>query len=122
MAKRGFKSLMVAIAAHVILTLFATYFLGTSGSYMIRARSFSWIPPPWVLHTMCLASSGLMGLAVFTFMVGSGKGELALWLGQSGDLDATRPLMISLVASNLVKPCLAFAAFVATINVKLAIA
>lgn len=155
MAKRGLKSLTVAVAAPVLVTLFATFFLGTSDGYGNRARSSSWIPPLWLLHTTCLASSGLMGLAAWlvwvdggfhkkpnalylylaqfllclvwdpvTFRVGSGIAGLAVWLGQSAALFGCYKAFneISPVAGNLVKPCLAWAAFVAAVNVKLAIA
>ncbi|CAF2093135.1 unnamed protein product [Brassica napus] len=140
MAKRGLKSLTLAVAAPVLLTLFTSYFLGN------QARSSS-----WVLHLMRLASSGLMGLAAWlvwvdagfhkkpnalylylaqfvlcltTCMVGSGLAGLAVCLCQSAALfrcykafNETSP-----VAGNMVMPCLAFAAFVAAVNVKLAIA
>nr|BAJ34010.1 unnamed protein product [Eutrema halophilum] len=156
MAKRGLKSLAVAVAAPVLMTLFATYFLGTSGGgYGSRAQSTSWIPPLWVLHAIRLASSGLMGLAAWLvwvdggfhkkpnalylylaqFMlclawgpvivrVGSGVAGLAVWLGQSAALFGCYKAFneISPVAGNLVKLCLACAAFVAAVNVKLAIA
>ncbi|CAN8285774.1 unnamed protein product [Cochlearia groenlandica] len=153
MAKRGLKTLTVAVAAPVLVTLFATYFLGTSDGYGNRARSTSWIPPLWLLHATCLVSSGLMGLAswlvwvdggfhkkpnalylymaqfmlclvwdVVTFRVGSGFGGLAVWLGQSGALFGCYKAFneLSPVAGNLLKPCLAWAAFVAAVNVKLA--
>ncbi|EOA27934.1 hypothetical protein CARUB_v10024104mg [Capsella rubella] len=155
MAKRGLKSLAVAVAAPVLVTLFTTYFLGTSDGYGNRARSSSWIPPLWLLHTTCLASSSLMGLAAWlvwvdggfhkkpnalylylaqfllclvwdpvTFRVGSGIAGLVVWLGQSAALFGCYRAFneISPVAGNLVKPCLAWAAFVAAVNVKLAIA
>uniref|UniRef100_A0A1J3H3H3 Translocator protein-like protein n=1 Tax=Noccaea caerulescens TaxID=107243 RepID=A0A1J3H3H3_NOCCA len=153
MAKRGLKSLTVAVAAPVLVTLFATYFLGTSDGYGNRARSSSWIPPLWLLHTTCLASSGLMGLAAWlvwvdggfhkkpnalylylaqfmlcllwdpvTFRIGSGIVGLVVWLGQSAALVGCYKAFneISPVAGNLVKPCLAWAVFVAAVNVKLA--
>nr|VDD03737.1 unnamed protein product [Brassica oleracea] len=145
MAKRGLKSLTLAVAAPVLLTLFASYFLGN------QARSSSWILPLWVLHLMRLASSGLMGLAAWlvwvdggfhkkpnalylylaqfvlcltTCMVGSGLAGLAVCLGQSAALFGCYKAFneTSPVAGNMVKPCLAFAAFVAAVNVKLAIA
>ncbi|XP_010518493.1 PREDICTED: translocator protein homolog [Camelina sativa] len=155
MAKRGLRSLTVAVAAPVLVTLFATFFLGTSDGYGNRARSSSWIPPLWLLHTTCLASSCLMGLAAWlvwvdggfhkkpnalylylaqflvcllwdpvTFRLGSGIAGLAVWLGQSAALFGCFKAFseISPVAGNLVKPCLAWAAFVAAVNVKLAIA
>ncbi|CAG7908738.1 unnamed protein product [Brassica rapa] len=154
MAKRGLKSLTVAVAAPVLLMLFETYFLG-GGGYGSRARSSSWIPPPWVLHATRLGSSGLMGLAAWlvwvdggfhkkpnalylylaqftlcllwgpvTFLVGSGLAGLVVWLGQSAALFGCYKAFneISPVAGNLVKPCLACAAFVTAVNVKLAIA
>ncbi|KAG2309745.1 hypothetical protein Bca52824_029496 [Brassica carinata] len=152
MAKRGLKSLTVAVAAPVLVMLFETYFLGGYGN---RARSSSWIPPPWVLHATRLISSGLMGLAAWlvwvdggfhkkpnalylylaqftlcllwgpvTFLLGSGLAGFVVWLGQSAALFGCYKAFneISPVAGNLVKLCLAFAAFVAAVNVKLAIA
>ncbi|CAH8320742.1 unnamed protein product [Eruca vesicaria subsp. sativa] len=149
MAKRGLKSLTLAVAAPVLVTLSVSYFLRN------RAPSSSWIPSLslWVLHFMRLASSGLMGLAAWlvwvdggfhrkpnalylyfaqfmlclvTFMVGSGLAAgLAVWLGQSAALFGCYKAFngISPVAGNIVKPCLAFAAFVAAVNiVKLTIA
>ncbi|KAJ0259065.1 Translocator protein [Hirschfeldia incana] len=151
MAKRGLKSLTVAVAAPVLVMLFETFFLG----YGNRARSSSWIPPPWFLHATRLASSGLMGLAAWlvwvdggfhrkpnalylylsqftlcllwgpvTFLLGSGLAGLVVWLGQSAALFGCYKAFneISPVAGNLVKLCLACAAFVAAVNVKLAIA
>ncbi|VVB03652.1 unnamed protein product [Arabis nemorensis] len=155
MAKRGLKSLTVAVAAPMIVTLFAAYFLGTSDVYGSRTRSSSWVPPLWLLHATCLASSGLMGLAAWlvwvdggfhkkpnalylylaqfmlclvwdtvTFRVGSGIAGLPVWLGQCAALFGCYKAFseISPVAGNLVKPCLAWAAFVAAVNVKLAMA
>ncbi|KAL0745923.1 hypothetical protein Bca101_101550 [Brassica carinata] len=138
MAKRGLKSLTLAVSAPVLVTLFLSYFLGN------RAR----IP---LLCVMRLASSGLMGLAAWlvwvdggfhkkptalylyfaqfvlclvTFMVGSGLAGLAVWLGQSAALFGCYKAFseISPVAGNMVKPCLAFSALVAAVYVKLAIA
>ncbi|KAH0908077.1 hypothetical protein HID58_031398 [Brassica napus] len=78
MAKRGLKSLTVAVAAPVLVMLFETYFLG-GGGYGSRQ------------------SAALFGCyKAFN--------------------------EISPVAGNLVKPCLACAAFVTAVNVKLAIA
>ncbi|CAK7348287.1 unnamed protein product [Dovyalis caffra] len=68
MAKRGIRSLAVAVALPLSLTLFNAYFFGSTEGYGTSTRSTSkpfWFPPLWALHMTCMASSFLMGLSAW---------------------------------------------------------
>ncbi|XP_065846921.1 translocator protein homolog [Euphorbia lathyris] len=70
MAKRGMKSLGVALSLPLSLTLLNIYFFGSGTSndnnarYTALAKPF-WFPPIWALHLTCLASSFLMALSAW---------------------------------------------------------
>lgn len=81
MAKRGLKSLAVAVALPVSLTLLNIYLFGASEGYYQR-RKQSWLPSLLVLHTACVGSSLLLGLAAWLFWADGGfhKKPTALYL------------------------------------------
>ncbi|KAL5795582.1 hypothetical protein ACOSQ2_000402 [Xanthoceras sorbifolium] len=64
MAKRGLRSLVIAVAFPVSLTLFNIYLFGSSRSYNSLKKPF-WLPPLWLVHTACLVSSFLMGVSAW---------------------------------------------------------
>ncbi|XP_021763024.1 translocator protein homolog [Chenopodium quinoa] len=61
MAKRGLKSLSIALTIPVILTLTNIYMFGTSDNYKLFNRP-NWVPPIWALHMACLGSASLLCL------------------------------------------------------------
>ncbi|KAE9593820.1 hypothetical protein Lalb_Chr18g0047121 [Lupinus albus] len=164
MAKRGFKSLAIAVFLPLSLTLLSIY-LGSSlhtqqhahyddyddGVVVPSTRPF-WFTPSWVLHLMCLASSFLMGISawmvwadggfhtnpvalllylaqiLFTllwdplvFGLGATRVGLMVCLGLFGALSGCMHVFRQLnsVAGDFTKPCLACAAFLSVVNVKL---
>ncbi|KAF8387839.1 hypothetical protein HHK36_026500 [Tetracentron sinense] len=64
MAKRGVRSLAIAVAVPLCLTIANIYFFGSSQNYRDLAKPF-WYPPLWAIHLACLASSFLMGLSAW---------------------------------------------------------
>ncbi|KAF5744147.1 putative indole-3-acetic acid-amido synthetase GH3.9 [Tripterygium wilfordii] len=63
-AKRGLRSLAVAVSIPLSMTFFDIYFSGSSEIYGARAKPF-WFPPLWILNLSYLGSSFLMGLAAW---------------------------------------------------------
>ncbi|CAL0302429.1 unnamed protein product [Lupinus luteus] len=163
MAKRGFKSLAIAVSLPLSLTLLSMY-LGSSlhtqqhGHYyddddvVVASTKPFWFTPSWVLHLMCPASSFLMGISawmvwadggfhtnpvalllylaqiLFTllwdplvFGLGATRVGLMVCLGLFGALSGCMHVFRQLnsVAGDFTKPCLACAAFLSVVNVKL---
>ncbi|XP_031280540.1 translocator protein homolog [Pistacia vera] len=151
MAKRGLRSLSIAVALPLALVLFDIYYFGSSRSYVALKKPL-WFPPLWVIHTACMASNFLMGLSAWLVWAEGGfhknptalsfcLGELLLslawhpivlhlganWVGLilclamfgalAGCCQAFRE--VKPIASDLVKPCLAWTAFLAIVNLKL---
>ncbi|XP_010523943.1 PREDICTED: translocator protein homolog [Tarenaya hassleriana] len=145
MAKRGLRSLAVAVTLPALLTLLINYFLGSGNGYGKDGRP-SWFPPLWAFHVTCLGASFLMGLAAWlvwvdggfhrkpialclylgqallsmawdpiVFRAGLGWIGLAVWAGEMAALFGCYRAFkgVNPVAGDLVKPCLAWAAFVA---------
>ena len=152
MAKRGLRSLAVAISIPVSLTLLAIYF-GSGKGYRIKpeTRPF-WFPPLWALHSTCVASSFLMGLSAWlvwaeggfhrrthvlylywaqlglsliwdlvVFGAGSSWAGLILCMGMFGALVGCYKAFkeVNPIAGAVLKPCLAWTAFLALVNLKL---
>lgn len=149
MAKRGIRSLAIAVALPLSLTLSNLYFFGkTTGS---TSMPF-WFPPPWALHMTSMTSSFLMGLSAWLVWAEGGfhrnPAALYLYLAQLGLSLAWDPIVFRMaapwvgllvclaalgalvgcsrqfkevnpIAGDLVKPCLAWASFIAIVNLKL---
>ncbi|GAB2300659.1 hypothetical protein Dimus_034693, partial [Dionaea muscipula] len=66
-AKRGLRSLSVAVAIPFCLTLANIYLFGNTRSAhgTTSAPTKSWAPPLLALHAACLASASLMGLSAW---------------------------------------------------------
>ncbi|KAK0581932.1 hypothetical protein LWI29_019724 [Acer saccharum] len=151
MAKRGLRSLTIAVAFPVSLTLFNIYVFGTNHSYNKLNKPF-WLPPLWLLHTTCLVSSFLMGVSAWlvwaeggfhkkptalslylavlglglvwepiTIRMGANWVGLVLCLGMFGSLVGCSRVFkeVNPIAGDLVKPCLAGAAFLSIVNLEL---
>lgn len=157
MAKRGIKSLAIAVSLPVGLTLLAIY-LSTnngsgsgSGSGRTNSEPF-WFPPLWAFHVICIVSSFLMGLAawlvwanggfhkkpatLYLYLVQLGLGliwdpivfgsgldfiGLIVCLGMFGALiGCSRAFKkVNPISGHLTKPCIAWAAFLAIVNIRL---
>jgi benzodiazapine receptor len=155
MAKRGIRSLAIAVALPLSLTISNLYFFGTTRGYGTSTGSISmpfWFPPPWALHLTCMTSSFLMGLSAWLVWAEGGfhrnPAALYLYLAQLGLSLAWDPIVFRMaapwvgllvclatfavlvgcsrqfkevnpIAGDLVKPCLAWASFLAIVNLKL---
>ncbi|KAL5135680.1 Translocator [Glycine soja] len=152
MAKRGLKSLAIAVVLPLSLTALSAYIGSSSSSAHYASRSPFWFPPSWALHLTCPASSFLMGLSawmvwadggfhrnpmalllyftqlLFTvlwdplvFALGATRLGLilcvSLFLTQFGCMRLFRPF--NPIAADLIKPCLAWVAFLSILNLKL---
>ncbi|XP_061369408.1 translocator protein homolog [Gastrolobium bilobum] len=157
MAKRGLRSLAIAVSLPLSLTVLSVY-LGSSMNNQSRVhdavtwRKPFWFPPSWALHLTCLASSFLMGLSawmvwadggfhrnptallvylaqlLFTllwdpivFGAGATRFGLMVCLGWFGaQLGCMRVFgRVNSIAGDLIKPCLAWSAFLFIVNLKL---
>ncbi|XP_022758020.1 translocator protein homolog [Durio zibethinus] len=151
MAKRGLRSLAIAVSFPLFLTLLNIYLFGSGHSYGALAKPF-WFPPLWLIHITCLASSFVMGLSAWLVWAEGGfhlrPTALSLYLAQLGLSLAWLPIVfwmgaswvglvvllavfgalvgcsrdfreVNPIAGDLVKPCLAWAAFLAILNLKL---
>ncbi|XWS31702.1 hypothetical protein CRYUN_Cryun23aG0098800 [Craigia yunnanensis] len=151
MAKRGLRSLAIAVSFPLSLTLLNIYLFGSVHSYGALAKPF-WFPPLWLIHITCMASSSIMGLSAWLVWAEGGFHErstafslylaqlglslawllIVFWMGASWvGLIVCLALFGALVgcfrdfrkvnpiAGDLVKPCLAWAAFLAIVNLKL---
>ncbi|KAJ8898623.1 hypothetical protein K2173_004236 [Erythroxylum novogranatense] len=152
MAKRGVRSLAIAVAVPLSLTMANIYVFGSSNAaYGAVSRPF-WFPPLWVLHMTCMATTFLMSLSAWLVWAEGGFHKkptaftlylaqlglslawypIAFWIGASWlGLVACLAMFGALVgcsrqfkevnpiAGDLVKPGLAWAAFLAIVNLKL---
>lgn len=153
MAKRGLKSLAIAVTLPFSLTVLSAC-IGSSiaGDHSLSTRSPFWFPPSWALHFTCPSISFLMGLAAWMVWAEGGfhRNPMALlfyftqllfavlWDPLVFAAGATRlSLMLCLVlfvsqygcmrvfrsvnpiAADLIKPCLAWVAFLSIVNLKL---
>ncbi|XP_043722214.1 translocator protein homolog [Telopea speciosissima] len=149
MAKRGLRSLTLAVAFPLSLTLFTIYCSAGSGSIHGKLAKKPFF---WALHLASLASSFLMGLSAWLVWAEGGfhrqPTALYLYLAQlilglswapiTFTYGATRfglIVCVSLfgalvgcsqsfrrmnpIAADLVKPCLAWVAFMTIVNFKL---
>ncbi|XP_019164203.1 PREDICTED: translocator protein homolog [Ipomoea nil] len=63
-AKRGLRSLGIAVAFPLSLTLLDITLFGSSQQYRAMEKPF-WVPRLWALHLACLGSAFLMGLSAW---------------------------------------------------------
>lgn len=63
LARRGVKTLAIAIALPVSLSIFNIYLFGSSHNYNTLRKPFWSLPPLWLLHTLCLVSCVLIGVS-----------------------------------------------------------
>ncbi|XVE73300.1 hypothetical protein DITRI_Ditri11bG0106500 [Diplodiscus trichospermus] len=151
MAKRGLRSLAIAVSFPLSLTLLNIYLFGSDHSYGAPAKPF-WLPPLWLIHITSMVSSFVMGLSAWLVWAEGGFHErptaFSLYLSQLGLSLAWLPTVfwmgaswmglvvclavfaalvgcsrdfreVNPIAGDLVKPCLAWAAFLAIVNLKL---
>ncbi|CAA6662053.1 unnamed protein product [Spirodela intermedia] len=149
MAKKGLKTLGVAVAAPMVLTLGALFLHGGGAGAPAGAR---WRPPVWAFRMGSLSSAFLMGLAAWLVWAEGGfrrqpaapplyVAELLLSLAwgplvlRAGAVRTGMAVCAALlaallgcsrafrrcnpIAGDLVKPCLAWACFLAIFNYKL---
>ncbi|GLT42492.1 hypothetical protein SLA2020_164880 [Shorea laevis] len=152
MAKRGLRSLAVAVAFPLSLTLLNIYLFGSSHHGYATLRKPSWFPPLWLIHGTCMTTSFLMGLSawlvwaeggfhknptalslylaqlglslaweIVVFRIGASWAGLVVCLATFGSLAGCSKVFRQMnpIAGDLVKPCLAWAAFLAVVNLKL---
>ncbi|XP_041989359.1 translocator protein homolog [Salvia splendens] len=63
-AARGLKSLSVAVALPLSLTLLDIFLFGSSSRYRTLHKPF-YVPPLWALHLACLTTAFLSGLSAW---------------------------------------------------------
>ncbi|XP_031401492.1 translocator protein homolog [Punica granatum] len=148
MAKRGLRSLAVAVALPLALTALDISFFGSDPASRKHLR----FPPLWALHATCLVSSMLLGLSAWlvwaeggfhrkpealalyaavlglglgwdpiVFGAGASKLGLVVALALFGSLFGCYKKFkeVSTIAGDLVKLCFAWAGFVCIVNLKL---
>ncbi|KAJ7972945.1 Translocator protein-like [Quillaja saponaria] len=153
MAKRGLRSLAIAVALPVSLTILCAY-LGLRHNNVggNLTKTPFWFPPMWALHLTCPASSFLMGVSAWlvwaeggfhrrpmalclylaqlvlmlmwepiVFGAGARWVGLLVCLGMFGALVGCSRVFkqVNPFAGDLMKPCLAWTAFLAVVNLKL---
>ncbi|OVA14858.1 TspO/MBR-related protein [Macleaya cordata] len=96
MAKRGLRSLAIAISIPVSLTLITIYCSGSSQNYKALPKPF-WFPPLWALNFFYVASSFFMGLSSWLVWAEGGFHKqptaLPLCLAQLGLSLAWKPVV-----------------------------
>uniref|UniRef100_A0A5B6ZXV2 Putative TSPO(Outer membrane tryptophan-rich sensory protein)-related n=1 Tax=Davidia involucrata TaxID=16924 RepID=A0A5B6ZXV2_DAVIN len=104
LAKRGLRSLAIAVVLPLSLTLANIFLFGLSHRYSTLAKPF-WFPNLWVLHRTCLASSLLMGLSAWLVWAEGGFHQkptaLALYVGQLGLSLAWYPIVFGMGATRV---------------------
>ncbi|KAL0371424.1 UNVERIFIED_CONTAM: Translocator protein [Sesamum angustifolium] len=84
-ARRGFRSLTVAVAFPLSLALLDIFYFGSSNRYRSLHKPF-YFPPLWALHAACLATALLSGLSAWLVWADGGfhrnPTALILYLGQ----------------------------------------
>ncbi|KAL1351003.1 hypothetical protein HN51_014965 [Arachis hypogaea] len=154
MAKRGLRSLLIAVILPLSLTLFSAYIsssMSRANHHMDHKTPF-WFPPSWALHLTLPASGFLMGLSAWmvwaeggfhkhpvavvlyvaqllltvlwdplVFGAGASRVGMVLCLGLFGCLYGCMRVFkqVNHVAADLIKPCLAWTAFLSIVNLKL---
>ncbi|GLT28503.1 hypothetical protein SLA2020_034290 [Shorea laevis] len=152
MAKRGLRSLAVAVTIPLSITVLNIYLSGSNRHGYGTLKKPFWFPPLWLLHVTCMASSFLTGLSAWlvwaeggfhknptalslylaqlglglawemvVFRIGASWAGLVVCLATFGSLAGCSKAFrkTNPIAGDLFKPCLAWAAFLAVVNLKL---
>ncbi|XP_030543339.1 translocator protein homolog [Rhodamnia argentea] len=105
MAKRGLRSLALAVSLPLSLTLLDIYFFGSLGSAAAEHPERPFVPPLWILHTLCAVSSLLMALSAWLVWAEGGfhrrPAALPLYLAQLGLALAWDPVVLGLGAGRV---------------------
>ncbi|XP_030461390.1 translocator protein homolog [Syzygium oleosum] len=111
MAKRGLRSLALAVSLPLSLTLIDIYFFGSLAAASAAAAAAAaeperpFVPPLWILHTLCAVSSLLMGLSAWLVWAEGGFHRrpvaLPLYLAQLGLALAWGPVVFGLGAGRV---------------------
>lgn len=103
-AKRGLKSLGIALTLPLLLTLLDISFFGSSYQYVSMEKPF-WIPRLWALHLACLGSAFLMGLSAWLVWADGGFHRqpmaMLLYLSQLGLSLAWDPVVFKVGATKI---------------------
>ncbi|XP_059295106.1 translocator protein homolog [Lycium ferocissimum] len=103
-AKRGLKSLGIALSIPLLLTLLDISFFGSSYQYAKMDKPF-WIPRLWALHLACLGSAFLMGLSAWLVWAEGGFHRqpmaMLLYLSQLGLSLAWDPVVFKAGATKV---------------------
>ncbi|KAI3952966.1 hypothetical protein MKX01_028658 [Papaver californicum] len=152
MAKKGLKSLSIAISIPTILTILTIYLSGSNQIYRSLQNKPLWFPPTWAFNFLCLISSFCMGLSSWlvwaeggfhkkpnalplcatqlglslcwkpiVLLMGSNYLGLVVCVGEFGGLVGCSRMFrdVNPIAADLLKPCLAWVAYLTIINYKL---
>lgn len=103
-AKRGLKSLSIALTIPLLLTLVDISLFGSSYQYASMEKPF-WFPRLWALHLACLGSSFLMGLSAWLVWAEGGFHRkpmaMLLYLSQLGLSLAWDPVVFKAGATRI---------------------
>lgn len=149
LARKGLRSLAVAVTVPLILTALVAYVSGSSASFPSKP---TWHPPVWVFHVASAITASLMGLSGWLVWTAGAfhqeQAVLSLYLAQFFLGLTWGPLVFGLAAAraglavclaqfsvmftcarcfrkvnpfagDLVKPCLAWVSFLAVFSYKL---
>jgi benzodiazapine receptor len=158
MAKRGLRSLIIAVSFPLSITLLSIYissslsFSNHNNQVITASKKPFWFPPSWAIHLSLPASSFFMGLSAwmvwadggfhrnpnaffiyllqllftvlwdpFVFGVGATSFGLLICFGIFGSMFGCLRVFekVNPIASTLIKPCLAWIAFLSIVNLKL---
>ncbi|KAK4355685.1 hypothetical protein RND71_024656 [Anisodus tanguticus] len=103
-AKRGLKSLGIALSIPLLLTLLDISLFGSSYKYVSMEKPF-WMPRLWALHLACLGSAFLMGLSAWLVWAEGGFHRqpmaMLLYLSQLGLSLAWDPVVFQAGATKV---------------------
>lgn len=103
-AKRGLKSLTIALTIPLLLTLLDISLFGSSHRYVSMEKPF-WLPRLWALHLSCLGSAFLMGLSAWLVWAEGGFHRkpmaMLLYLSQLGLSLAWDPVVFKAEATRI---------------------
>lgn len=104
MAKRGLRSLGLAVALPLSLAVLDITLFGSNLHYATMKKSF-WYPPLWALHLACLLSAFFMGLSAWLVWAEGGfhrqPSALLLYLSQMALGLAWDPIVFRAGASRV---------------------